>query len=169
MKPSTVSLPQWKERKVTKFSLPKASDKGTRSSIRVPRSMLEKMDIAMAKSNYNKKQRSRWIEDITHQFLLRSDAASLIAEEFIVPGSTEAIPVTLSNSLDEKITQILDQVIQQEGVRKDRSALLRTAITQHLLAMAGMQLSPRETRVHLSRNKEAEAMDKDDFEGGGAE
>mgnify|MGYP003575846820 CR=1 FL=1 len=131
---------------MTKFSLPKASDKGTRSSIRIPRPMLEKIDQAMAQSNYNKKQRSRWIEDITHKFLLRSDAANLIAEEFIVPGSTEAIPVTLSAELDEKINQVLEQVIQEEGLRKDRSALLRTAITQHLMALAGMQLSPKETR-----------------------
>lgn len=131
---------------MNKFSLPKASDKGTRSSIRIPRPMLEKIDAAMAQGNYNKKQRSRWIEDITHQFLQRSDAANLIAEEFIVPGSTEAIPVTLSTELDEKINQVLEQVIQEEGVRKDRSSLLRTAITQHLLALAGMQLSPKETR-----------------------
>ncbi|PUA26824.1 MAG: hypothetical protein B0W54_20555 [Cellvibrio sp. 79] len=131
---------------MTKFSLPKASDKGTRSSIRIPRSMLEKIDIAMAQSSYNKKQRSRWIEDITAKFLQRSDAANLIAEEFIVPGSTEAIPVTLSSGLDERINQVLEQVIQEEGIRKDRSSLLRTAITQHLLALAGRQLSPRETR-----------------------
>ncbi|HTF96526.1 MAG TPA: hypothetical protein VL995_10360 [Cellvibrio sp.] len=132
---------------MTKFSLPKASDKGTRSSIRVPKAMLEKMDSAMAKNNYNKKQRSRWIEDITREFLLRSDAANLIAEEFIVPGSTEAIPVTLSTILDNRINQVLEQVIYEEGVRKDRSSLLRTAITQHLLALAGMQLSPKETRA----------------------
>jgi metal-responsive CopG/Arc/MetJ family transcriptional regulator len=131
---------------LTKFSLPKASDKGTRSSIRIPRPMLEKIDRAMAGSGYNKKQRSRWIEDITHHFLQRSDAANLVAEEFIVPGSTEAIPVTLTAELDEKINLVLEQVIQEEGIRKDRSSLLRTAITQHLLAMAGMQLSPRETR-----------------------
>jgi metal-responsive CopG/Arc/MetJ family transcriptional regulator len=108
--------------------------------------MLEKIDLAMANSDYNKKQRSRWIEDITHHFLQRSDAANLIAEEFIVPGSTEAIPVTLSHELDKDINRVLEQVIAEEGVRKDRSALLRTAITQHLLSLAGMQLSPKETR-----------------------
>ena len=141
---------------MTKFSLPKASDKDTRSSIRIPRPMLEKIDLAMAGSGYNKKQRSRWIEDITHRFLQRSDAANLIAEEFIVPGSTEAIPVTLSAELDAKISQVLEQVIQEEGVRKDRSSLLRTAITQHLLALAGMQLSPRETRNQWLKQTDGE-------------
>ena len=146
---------------MTKFSLPKASDKGTRSSIRVPKAMLEKVDEAMARSNYNKKQRSRWIEDITRDFLLRSDAANLIAEEFIVPGSTEAIPVTLTTALDNKINEVLEQVIEEEGVRKDRSSLLRTAITQHLLALAGKQLSPKETRAQwLSANTAQQIEDQ---------
>lgn len=150
---------------MTKFSLPKASDKGTRSSIRIPRSMLEKIDAAMAQSSYNKKQRSRWIEDITTKFLLRSDAANLIAEEFIVPGSTEAIPVTLSTGLDERINQVLEQVIQEEGIRKDRSSLLRTAITQHLLALAGRQLSPRETRSQLITEQGRADIETDAYPG----
>lgn len=145
---------------MTKFSLPKGADKGTRSSIRVPKTMLERIDQAMSKSNYNKKQRSRWIEDITHQFLKRSDAANLIAEEFIVPGSTEAIPVTLTTELDEKINGVLAQVLVEEGVRKDRSSLLRTAITQHLLALSGMQLSPRETRPQwIEQDQDEDAED----------
>jgi hypothetical protein len=36
-------------------------------------------------------------------------------------------------------------VFQEEGITKDRSAVIRTAITQRLLARAGMQLSPKET------------------------
>ena len=121
--------------------------------------MLERIDQAMATGNYNKKQRSRWIEDITHTFLQRSDAPNLIAEEFIVPGSTEAIPVTLSAELDEKINQVLEQVVREEGVRKDRSALLRTAITQHLLALAGRQLSPKETRQRWLENSNEQTFD----------
>ena len=156
---------------MTKFSLPKPSDKGTRSSIRIPKPMLERIDQAMAKGNYNKKQRSKWIEDITLQFLKRSDAPNLIAEEFIVPGSTEAIPVTLTNALDEKISKVLEQVIQEEGVRKDRSALLRTAISQHLLALSGMQLSPKETRLQWTANilEDDHELEADSAQGRGLE
>lgn len=134
---------------MAKFSLPKAADNSSRSSIRVPKSMLVKIDAAMEQSGYNRKQRSKWIEDITLTFLLRSDAPNLIAEEFIVPGSTEAIPVTLSNTLDEQINSVLERVLQEEEIRKDRSAVIRTAITQNLLASAGRQLSPKETRAGI--------------------
>lgn len=132
---------------MAKFSLPKATDESSRSSIRVPKSMLGKIDEAMEQSGYNRKQRSKWIESITTTFLQRSDAPNLIAEEFIVPGSTEAIPVTLGNALDEKIIGVLERVLREEDIRKDRSAVIRTAITQDLLARAGRQLSPKETRA----------------------
>lgn len=145
---------------MAKFSLPKAPDSTSRSSIRVPKSMLLKIDIAMEQSGYNRKQRSKWIEDVTLAFLLRSDAPNLIAEEFIVPGSTEAIPVTLSNTLDEQINRVLERVLQEEAIRKDRSAVIRTAITQNLLASAGRQLSPKETRTKVI----AVAEDQDDTE-----
>lgn len=131
---------------VTKFGLPKPQEGASRSSLRIPKAMLDAVDISMARSGYNKKQRSKWIEDIATQFLARSDAANLIAEEFIVPGSTGSIPVTISANLDQLINKVLEQVQLEEGIRKDRSAALRTAITQQLLLDSRMQLSPKETR-----------------------
>lgn len=141
---------------MAKFSLPKAADSSSRSSIRVPKSMLVKIDEAMEQSGYNRKQRSKWIEDITLIFLQRSDAPNLIAEEFIVPGSTEAIPVTLSNTLDNHINLVVERVLAEEDIRKDRSAVIRTAITQNLLARAGRQLSPKETRIAMTTTEEHE-------------
>lgn len=132
---------------MAKFSLPKADEGITRSSLRVPSNMLPRIEEAMANSPYNRKQRSKWIADITEQFLLRSDAPNLIAEEFIVPGSTAAIPVTLSTALDEKINRMIERVLVEEGTRADRSSVIRTAITQQLMANVGMQLSPQETRT----------------------
>ena len=131
---------------MAKFSLPKAEEGITRSSLRVPSNMLPRIEEAMANSPYNRKQRSKWIADITEQFLLRSDAPNLVAEEFIVPGSTASIPVTLSTELDEKINQMIERVLMEEGSRTDRSSVIRTAITQQLMANVGMQLSPKETR-----------------------
>jgi hypothetical protein len=64
-----------------------------------------------------------------------------------VPGSTESIPVTISSSLDEQISNVIEQVWAEEKVRTDRSSIIRTAITQELLAIVGMQLSPQETRM----------------------
>ena len=149
MRRSRCSWTNWESNNLAKFSLPKTTDNTTRSSIRVPKSMLVKIDEVMEQGGYNRKQRSKWIEDITLIFLQRSDAPNLIAEEFIVPGSTEAIPVTLSSTLDLQINNALDRVLQEEEIRKDRSAVIRTAITQNLLAKAGRQLSPKETRTAI--------------------
>ncbi|WP_323816495.1 hypothetical protein [Cellvibrio sp. NN19] len=138
---------------MAKFSLPKANSGITRTSIRVPTSMLVRIDKAMEEADFNRKQRSKWIEGVTTKFLLRSDALNLIAEEFIVPGSTESIPVTISSSLDEQIDQIIERVLAEEKVRTDRSSIIRTAITQELLARIGMQLSPQETRTKIIAEK----------------
>lgn len=132
---------------MAKFSLPKGSEKITRTSLRVPTNMLQRIELAMTNSPYNRKQRSKWIVDITEKFLLRSDAPNLISEEFIVPGSTESIPVTLSTELDEKINKMIERVFAEEGERADRSSIIRTAITQQIMAGIGMQLSPEETRT----------------------
>ena len=132
---------------MAKFSLPKVGSGITRSSLRVPSSMLPRIESTMEAAGFNRKQRSKWIEDITQQFLARSDAANLIAEEFIVPGSTESIPVTISAALDERIDQMIERVLTEEKARTDRSSVIRTAITQQLMAKVGMQLSPQETRI----------------------
>jgi metal-responsive CopG/Arc/MetJ family transcriptional regulator len=134
---------------MAKFSPPNMQDDITRSSLRVPKAMLPLIEAAMATSPYNRKQRSKWIEDITKKFLGRSDAANLIAEEFIVPGSTTAIPILLSTELDDQISSMVETVSKEEGARKDRSSVIRTAITQHLMAIAGTQLSPKETREKI--------------------
>ena len=140
---------------MAKFSLPKTIDSSSRSIIRIPKAMSIKIDVAMQEAGYNRKQRSRWIEDVTAAFLQRSDAANLIAEEFIVPGSTEAIPVTITSKLDNQIVDIIERVQREELTRKDRSAVIRTAITQNLLARAGRQLSPKETRTGPAETPEA--------------
>lgn len=132
---------------MAKFSLPKAGSSIARTSLRVPSSMLPRIESIMESAGFNRKQRSKWIEEITIRFLLRSDAANLIAEEFIVPGSTESIPVTISTELDGRIDQMIERVLAEEGAQTDRSSVIRTAITQQLMAKIGMQLSPKETRT----------------------
>lgn len=132
---------------MAKFSLPKANTSVVRSSLRVPSNMLVRIEASMKSTGFNRKQRSKWLEETTRNFLLRSDAANLVAEEFIVPGSTESIPVMISVELDASIDKMVERVWSEEGARADRSAIFRTAITQQLMATNGMQLSPQETRT----------------------
>jgi len=131
---------------MAKFSPPKTASRALRtSSIRIPTAMLAKIETDMSESGFNRKQRSQWINQVVLEFLQRSDCSNLIAEEFILPGSTESIPLSITIELDEAMIKILEQVAEQELINKDKSALIRTAITQRLMAKAGMQLSPQET------------------------
>lgn len=128
---------------MAKFSLPR--NKLVRSSLRLPVKMLEDIDRAMRNSYFNRKQRSTWISSATEQLLLRPDAPNLIAEEFISPGSTESIPITIEFELAQKIDNVIKQVWVEESHKADRSSIIRTAITQKLLSIRGEQLSPWET------------------------
>lgn len=141
-----------------KFSLPQP--KVVRSSLRMPVMMLRQIDIAMRESPFNRKQRSKWIVFATEEFLLRSDAVNLIAEEFISPGSTESIPITIDYEIDQKINDVIAKVLEHENHIADRSSVIRTAITQKLMALIGIQLSPKETLVERIANIGKELNEK---------
>lgn len=119
---------------------------GVKTSLRVPKMMLDKMEVAMIKDGFNKKQRTTWINLAIHELLLRDDYTNLIAEEFIEPGTTRPIPLDINYDLIDKIEHALEQVARQEGVKAERSALLRTAIIQKIMASKKSSLvSPKET------------------------
>lgn len=130
---------------MAKFSLP--PNKLVRSSIRLPVKMLVDIDRAMQDSCFNRKQRSKWISSATEQLLLRTDAPNLIAEEFISPGSCGSIPITFEFELSQKIDNVIKRVWDEESHIADRSSVIRTAITQKLMALIGIQLSPKETLI----------------------
>lgn len=130
---------------MTKFSPPSRAKSNLRTSLRVPPAMLKLINEDMARSGFNRKQRSQWLQAVIHDLLARPDFSNLVAEEFIMPGATESIPVSLNEELVAAIASAVAQVEQEEGIKKDRSALIRTAITQRFMARSGMQLSPVET------------------------
>jgi len=130
---------------VAKFTPPVKKRSGVKTSLRIPVNMLNRLHEEMATTGYNKKQRSTWIDEAITMLLQRPDYPNLVAEEFIVPGSTEAIPVSLNENSAEILSQALESVEQIEKIKKDRSAIIRTAIIQRLLAQSGMQVSPQET------------------------
>ncbi len=130
---------------MAKFT-PRQKSKGPiRTTLRIPTAMLNKMDQVMLSEGYNKKQRSLWISEAITNLIQRGDFPGLVAEEFIVPGSTKSIPVALSEEIVTGIANSLTRIEEEEDTRKDRSALIRTAIIQRIMAQQGMQLSPQET------------------------
>lgn len=130
---------------MAKFSPPARKKTSVKTSLRVPVNMLKRLHDEMAETGYNKKQRSTWIDQAVTMLLNRPDYPNLVAEEFIVPGSTESIPVSLSENSAEKLNDALNNVARTEEIKKDRSAIIRTAIIQRLLAQSGLQVSPQET------------------------
>lgn len=131
---------------MAKFTLPnQAAPQVLKSSIRIPVNMLTKIEKDMEESGYNRKQRNQWMIMVIGELLERSDYPSLISEEFIVPGSTESIPFIFPEELDVAMNKALEEVKSTENINKDRSALIRTAITQRLMAKAGQQMSSPET------------------------
>jgi hypothetical protein len=127
--------------KAPKFSptTRKATDVST--SLRLPTMMLHRMMDIMQAQGYNKKQRMRWIAESLELLVQRNDVADLIAEEFILPGTTTQIPIKLSEAQSAQIDSALQKTRQEEQVEKDRSSVLRTAITQRIMAHQRMQLT----------------------------
>ena len=143
---------------MAKFSPPIRKRTNIRTSLRVPATMLRRMDKSMEASGFKKKQRSLWLQGVIKDLLARSDCSNLVAEEFMMPGSTESIPLSLSDELAEAIAVAVARVETDERIKKDRSGLIRTAITQRLMANSGMQLSPKETvRPNPSINSDKES------------
>lgn len=130
---------------MAKFTPPQKSKGPIRTTLRIPTGMLSKMDQVMLTEGYNKKQRSLWIGEAIENLIERGDFPGLVAEEFIVPGSTKSIPIALSEDIVRSINDSLNRIEEEEDTRKDRSALIRTAIIQRIMSQQGMQLSPQET------------------------
>lgn len=140
---------------MAKFT-PRPKSRGpVRTTLRIPAGMLTKLDQVMATEGYNKKQRSVWISEAVANLIARNDFPGLVAEEFIVPGSTKSIPIAMSEDLVRDMATSLLRIEEEESTRKDRSALIRTAIIQRIMAQQGMQLSPQET-AHQEEDPEDE-------------
>ena len=124
-----------------KFALPIKKDL-VQVSIRVPEKMLREIGKLLEKGGYNRKQRSLWVREALMALLARPDYASLVAEEFITPGTTQQIPLSFSSEQLASIQKAIKIVDSEEGVETDRSAILRTAIIQRMLADNNIQLKP---------------------------
>lgn len=125
----------------TKFALP-AKERLVQVSIRVPEKMLSAVAKLLEQGGYNRKQRSLWVREALTALLKRPDYANLVAEEFITPGTTQQIPLSFTDEQLMNIQQAIELVDNEEGVKTDRSAILRTAIIQRILAENNTQLKP---------------------------
>jgi metal-responsive CopG/Arc/MetJ family transcriptional regulator len=122
---------------VKKFSPPPRATL-IRSSIRLPVGMKEALEEAMLAQGHSLKRRSNWIAAACQALLANDDHEELIKEEFF-DGKTVALPLAMDSALVARIGAVAERISTHQRVF-DRSSVIRTAITQAVMAAAGRQL-----------------------------
>jgi metal-responsive CopG/Arc/MetJ family transcriptional regulator len=125
---------------MVKFALPNTSQTVKRLSVRVPKQMALRIDEQVRAEGYNKKERSQWIENVIVELIAMPNYSDLVVEEFITAGTTTPLPLSLSGSTITLLEQAKETVLRTTESKTDNSALIRTAIIQHLLKVSGRQL-----------------------------
>lgn len=122
---------------VKKFSPPPQSTQ-VRSSIRLPIGMKDALEQAMVGQGWSLKRRSNWIAAACEVLLGNEDREELIREEFY-DGKTVTLPLAMDSELVAAINALADGM-SNDARSFDRSSVIRTAITQAILAASGRQL-----------------------------
>lgn len=125
---------------MVKFKAPVTKEKLKRTSIRLPKAMVNKIDEDMVFLGFNKKQRSLWFSKVLTDFFEIEDYTHLVAEEFIVPGTTQPVAINIELDLLNKIDNAVSETKAIENEECDRSSVIRTAILQRLLKADGLQI-----------------------------
>jgi len=109
----------------------------SRTTLCLPNAMLALIHQTMDRENFSRKRRSQWIEmTLTHLFQL-DEYESLILEEFLEPGANITIPLSLTDRLSQRIDGTIKHINQTVDLSIERSAVIRTAITQYLVRQSG--------------------------------
>lgn len=120
-----------------KFAPPRQASQ-VRSSIRLPIGMKGALEAAMVAQEWSLKRRSSWIASACEALLANSDREELIFEEFF-DGTTVTVPLALDSELVEAMDALAEAMTTSERT-VDRSSVIRTAITQAVMAASGRQL-----------------------------
>ena len=109
-----------------------------RSSICLPIGMKAALDNAITTQGGSLKRRSSWIAAACEDLLANPQHEELIQEEFF-DGKTLTLPLVLDSALVNRIAALAERMTSQKRIY-DRSSVIRTAITQGVLAATGYQL-----------------------------
>jgi metal-responsive CopG/Arc/MetJ family transcriptional regulator len=112
----------------------------TRTTVNMPRQMIEEMAQQMEQAGLSSRQRSTWVCDAVRELLDRQDMADLVGEEFIQRGTCETVGLTIPAQLDSDINTRIDEMVSQGALVRDRSSFVRTAITQKIIGGEGWHL-----------------------------
>ena len=134
---------------VKKFT-PPARATLIRSSIRLPVGMKDALEHAMVAQHWPLKRRSNWIAATCEALLTNPDHDELIREEFF-DGPTVTLPLAMNSGLVARLNATAERMSSPQRIF-DRSCVIRTAITQAVLAAAGRQLKGVPLRDTPGRN-----------------
>lgn len=123
---------------VKKFTPPPRA-KLIRSSIRLPAGMKDALEQAMLNQDWSLKRRSSWIATACEALLDNPDHEDLIREEFY-DGKTVTLPLAMDSELVAQLNTVAERMTSVKRI-VDRSSVIRTAITQAVLAAAGRQIN----------------------------
>lgn len=111
----------------------------SRSSIRLPGGMKHVMEQVMLNQGWSLKRRSSWIAAACEALLADGEREEFIREEFY-DGKTVALPLAIDTDLITRMDALAAQMTSAQRT-VDRSSVIRTAITQAVLAAAGRRLN----------------------------
>src|SRR5690606_33054742 len=95
------------------------------------------LEQAMVAQEWSLKRRSSWIANACEALLSHPDCEELVREEFY-DGKTVTLPLAMDSQLVAQINVLAERLNSAERII-DRSSIVRTAITQAVLAAAGRQ------------------------------
>ncbi len=104
-----------------------------RLTVRVPKRMITAIDEDRLKSGFNKKQLVDYYQLALTELFNLENYLSLITEDFIQPGTTHTITISMQENTHKKIEQAITDIKLSENLISDKSSVIRTALHQRLL------------------------------------
>ena len=118
------------------FSLPGKTAKRRRISVRVPKKMIDDLNIAMQTIGLATRMRSSWISNSVIDLKKYSYYTDCVLEEWIESGNNTSIQISLNEQASIALDDMLKEIKNIEDNKSDmQSAIIRTAILQKLMEM----------------------------------
>lgn len=124
------------------FSLPGKTAKRRRISVRVPKKMIDDLNIAMQTIGLATRMRSSWISNSVIDLKKYSYYTDCVLEEWIESGNNTSIQISLNEQASIALDDMLKEIKNIEDNKSDmQSAIIRTAILQKLMETSNHTVS----------------------------
>jgi len=105
-----------------------------RLTVRVPVKMLNDITICLTREKMSQRKRSEWIAHSIISLGEIENFADLIAEDWVEPGQSCPVQITLDKDAQKILETLKDEIINKRiHINEPQSSIVRTAINQKLL------------------------------------